>query len=312
MAKYGSHSFAITDTAGTPVMTAFHVDSMAIPANVSLTEDQSGDIFDSLIGLQSIMPNMTCTTRSVAEALSLLGFQGGCLGADPLPLAKFEQFFRPKTSCGGTGGTNLGFAATRGLYYLNTLTANRGQEATLSFTLETLSTDGSAAPVAMTESATLPTSLNTDTFVPGDPQIAGLSFPEATAVTINFNSTTTDKQPGWGSIYPTEVGIEKVRPDLRIDGVDLARLKAAGVPIDSKEATHANTLIPFRKKKNRSAFVADATQEHFSLTMSGLFYFDTIASASGNGTATNSLMLKAAREGSTAPIVASFDEAYAG
>lgn len=312
MAKYGSHSLEITDTSGTPVKTAIHVDSMAIPANVTLTEDQSGDVFDSLIGLQSIMPNMTCTTRSVAAVLELLGFQGGCLGADPLPLAKFEQFFTEKTSCGGSAGSDIAFSATRGLYYLNQMTANRGQEATLDFTLETLSTDGSTAPVTMTESATLPSPINTDTFVLGAPQIAGLSFPEATAAAISFNSSTTDKQPGWGSIYPTEVGIEKVRPDLRIDGVDLARLKSAGVPLDSKEATHANTLLPFRKKKNRGAFVADATAEHFSLTLSGMFYFDTIASASGNSTASNSLVLRAAREGSTAPIVASFDEVYAG
>lgn len=312
MAKYGSHSFQITENGSPDVLTAIHVDSMSIPGNVSLTEDQSGAIFDSLIGLQSIQPVMQVTTRSIAVVLEKLGMIGGCLGALPLTVKTFEQFYEPKTSCGGTAGTNLSFTAASGLYYLGSLTASKGQEATLSFTCDLLSSDGSVAPVVMGAGVTLPTTINTDSFALGEPTIADLAFPESTQLTVNFNSSTTQKTPGWGSIFPVEVGMEKVRPEIRIENADLDLLKAAGVPLTAREALHAETTLPFRKKLNRGTFVADATQEHFSATASGLLYFDTIANASGNSEGSNTLVLKTAKEGSTAPVVFSFDEAYAG
>lgn len=311
MAKSGTHSFAFVEPGTPDVETAITVDSLGLPANIQLTEDESGAVFDTLIGLQSISPVMSITTKSVSEALQKIGLQGGCLKSDGT-LKELIQYYESKVSCGSTAGVNLGYKAAAGYYRLGTLTASRGQEATLTIDVDTLSGDGAVAPIVQVTGATLPTTINTDSFSLGIPQVAGLSFPEATQVTLNFGVTLTDKPPGWGSIYPTDVGLQKVRPEIRIENADLDMLKAAGVPLDSKEATHANTILPFRKKKNRGAFVDDATAEHFSITASGLFYFDTIASGSGNSNASNTLVLRAVKESATAPIVFSFDEVYAG
>lgn len=312
MAKYGAHSFSIVEDGTPDVTTTLSVTQMSLPAGVSLTEDESGATYDSLIGLREVAPVMNVTTKSVAKALELFGLNGGCLGKTPLLIQDLIQYWEPKTSCGGTAGTNLSYTASAGYYRLGQLSASRGQDATVTLICDLLSSNGVLAPVVQAQSVTLPTAINTDTFVLGPPKVADITFNEATSVTIDFGVQLTAKEAGWGSIYPTDIGLLKVRPEIRIENADLDLLKAAGVPLDSKDAVHAETLIAFRKKENRGAFVADATTEHFSLTASGMFYFDTIANGSGAQQANNTLVLKTAKESTTAPIVFSFDEAYAG
>lgn len=309
MGRGATHSIAITENGTPDVVTALSVDSMNLAANVELTEDNSGSLYDELIGLKSVKPEMTFQTRSVARALQLLGLNGGCLGPSPA-LKRVDQFFEGKKTCGNPSAPNLSFGSNKGVYYLDTLNFPRGEEATVTGKIDLMSSDGTTAPCSMTNPATLPTTVNVDSYVVGPPKIANITFNEATGGSLRFGVQKDEDQVGWGSVYVTDGGIIKVRPELTIENADLALLDGSGIPLNGKDAVHAQTQISFRKKKNRAAFELDATTVHFVLTLSGYFFFDVIASGQGRSAGSNSLRLRAVKESSTAPIVMTFGVAY--
>jgi hypothetical protein len=309
MGRAATHSIAITENGTPDVVTALSVESMNLPANVELTEDNSGALYDTLIGVKSVKPEMTFTTKSIAKMLKLFGINGGCFGASPA-LKRVDQFYEGKRTCGNPSAPNISFGANKGLYYLDTLTFPRGEEATISAKCDLMSSDGTTAPVSMTNPATLPTTVNVDSYVVGPPKIADITFNEGTGGSLRFGVQKDEDQVGWGSVYVTDGGIIKVRPELTIDNADLALLDGSGIPLNGMDAVHAETQLSFRKKKNRAAFEPDDSAVHFVMTLSGYFFFDVIAGGQGRAAGSNSLRLRAAKESTTAPIVLTFAVAY--
>ena len=103
-------------------------------------------------------------------------------------------------------------------------------------------------------------------------------------------------------IWDTRAEIRSINPTITFRGIDVTQMKAAGIPIEGKAATHANTTIYLRKRAI-TGFVADGTSEHIAITGYGLAVMDDIASQSGEDNAEDSLRLECAYDGTNTPLV---------
>jgi hypothetical protein len=308
--SYGAHSVRLQTGATSLVL--LPTTASSIPANASVLQDDSGSIYDKYTSIASVSPTPQFTTKEIAAALQVLGVGGLCLSASGA-LRKVEQFFEAKSPCNQTALPNISFDTVAGLLKPVSLSASRGESATLSMELDSLSGNGTTAPVVLTESVTLPTNGDANTtptevgeFVLNSVQVAGITLADTQSAELAYGVEVADKEPALGSVFPTTATRVKVRPTLTLGGTTLNRLKDAGVPLLGKSALHADTKLWFRKRKNRAALEDLATTVHFSITLSGLLLFDTIASGSGSARASNSLRLTCIQEGSTAPLVYTF------
>lgn len=309
--EYGSHSVVIhTIDTGTAVKLG-GITSMGMPLNTEIVRDDSGSIYPTFgaISLQAPIPQFT--TKSLILALSAIPQSGICINADGShPGVKL--YGEAKGDCQeGEPASNehLSYLVDLGLMVPITLQGSRRDDATLSVELDAI-TDGTNAPFATDYGATLPTAVDASQFVIGAMRIGNVLWTDVRSFTLNFGVTRLDREPQLGGIWPERSGRRRAEATATITARDPTKLDAAAIPLTGKEATHANTIIYFKKRKNRASFEADGDLVHFKLTMAGLVRFDNPFAASGTAPAETTVTIDGVHDGTNAPLIFSFGIAY--
>jgi hypothetical protein len=311
--EYNPHSVVIhtTDT-GTAV--GFSMSQGGIPLNTVTASDDSGSFFDQSRSMVSQSPVPNWTTKSIGAALAATTPFGNCIRTDGTRPG-VDMYWEQKSSC-KSGAAALGSNAharyrfTTGLMVPISLTGNRGADCELSYEINALS-DGTNAPVAGIYNAALPASLDLSQYVIGAVKIANLLITDCRTLNLNFGIERGESLPQLGGIWPTSIAANKARPVLTFSGTDIKLLDdSTGIPLTGKTAIHADTIIYFRKRKNRGALEAAASTVHLKLTMSGLAVIDSAVSGSGTAPSEISGRVEAVYDGTNAVLVPTYNVAF--
>jgi hypothetical protein len=77
-----------------------------------------------------------------------------------------------------------------------------------------------------------------------------------------------------------------------------------------KQATHANSLIQFKKRLGYSSFVADGTSAHVALTINGGAHVTDVFTAGGNAEARQTIRVVGVHDGTNVPVLATIGTTY--
>ena len=317
MPKYTAHSIEFdfldeTGSAITPV-TIGALTSTGHPLNTETTGDDTGGIFDTARSLVSQLPEPTYTTKSIQAILQILGLTGQCFSSD-VSHPGVRLYGQVVSGCKNypASTANLRYTIPAGLIVPQTLSVDRTGDATLSFAVHAL-TDGSNAPFSGDYSGiTLPSNPISNKYGIGNFRIANILWREPTSYNLEFGITIDDKLPAIGGVWAETTGVRKSQPRLNITGQDPTMLDdTTGIPLLGGNAVHANTVIQLMKKKNGAGGYEDsASTVHFRMTMDGLVIVEDPFSTSGDGIADSTSRVEATHDGTNAPVVFAFNQAY--
>lgn len=304
MASYSSGGVVVaaTDplTAGALAATIGSITSVNIPQNVEAVPDDSGSIYDEGMAVTTHMPVAQVTTKSIAELLDVVGVAGQCfiIGVG----SGVSVFGKNRGDClndvNATDHTRYRFR--NGLLRLGTLTAARGSDATISFTVDGI-TDGTNAPMDIDHDQALPATLVKEQFEIGICKVGNVQFrPES--VSIDFGQQEQKPKSLAPVVWPERIAVRKVQPVVTLTGIDPQIIGSAGINTYGS-ATHANTTIQLVKRLSGGTYVASASLLHVVFTIAGLVIVDDPFSASGQDDATTSLRIRAIHDGTNVPIL---------
>lgn len=277
--------------------------SVDFPTNAELSGNDSGAIYEEFQAITGFSPVATLSSKCVAELISMIGLNGQCVGTGKA-ITQVDVISRKVETCQTALGStpHVRDRVTAGLLRLGSLTADRGQDATLSVILDTLTAEGNA-PVARTDGVAMVTPVVAERLTLGLCSIAGSTWPEVEGVSLDFNVSIGDKTPALGAIWADTVSVLTVRPVLTIRGRDLSKVSAALIAATSNAATHANTIIQLIRRKSGAAFEPFGNSVHTTITMAGMLVPDNLVSAAANQRATTTLRLAGAFDGTNAPVM---------
>jgi len=264
-------------------------------------EPSDAEVYNRILSLieQKIAANFT--TLCPAQHLDQLG---AGLGASINGMtAGLSLFGQSHLHAGTRAGANLhrkyNFAS--GVVFPQVLSCTHRGDAQL--TVGTvIGWNGSDYPVVITDTESIPEITTTERFTLGGVTIGGVALSQKTDVSINFGITVESE--GADSVTWNEfVSIISIEPVIDISGIDIEWFKAANIPLTGAAATHADTMIYFRKRAHGGTFVLEETAEHISITAAGLIVPDTCIDASGQGPAQCRLRFPCYYDGTNAPLI---------
>lgn len=279
------------------------ITSMSIPENIETAGDDAGLLYEYARSVINHAPVPTFTTKHIALVLDLIGLGGQCINSNPPTTPGVRLYGRRQADCKNnpSASTNAMHTITDGLMILGSLSADRGQDATISVEIHAI-TDGTNAPVVSVYNQALPTFAHAQ-YTLGESMIAGIRVPETAGVSIEFGLAISDKSPAFGSVWPDTVAARKVLPKIRPRGFDLAQIASGSLDPEGFSCTHANTIIQLIKRANKGKFVAAGTSEHIAISFDGLGTVGTRMDASGNADATQEVMIEPQHDGTNVPIL---------
>lgn len=301
MAEYTAGILSLTDNVAATANLNFT--SLDFPTNAEVTDDDAGDIYATSQSLTNYAPVATVTTKNVASILDAVGLNGQCIGSGKT-IVQADLTYRKLETCKDplSGTPHIRDRISTGLMRLGTLSAPRGQDATITTIIDAF-TDGMNAPVARTVGVANIATLISTRFTLGKLKIAGVGLVEVDDWSLDFAVSITDKTPALGSIWPDSAGVLTVRPVLTMRGRDLSRVQSGLLGMGANAATHANTLLQLIKRQNAGSFVNFATQEHIAITIAGLAVPEMLVSGSANSRAGHTIRVPAYFDGTNAPVV---------
>lgn len=308
MPEYTVGCLTVVETG--PTTTHLGLTNVDYPTNAEVSGNDSGSLYEEFYAVTGFAPVATLTSKAVTELIGMIGLNGVCVGAGK-PVTQVDVISRKMETCQTSLGStpHLRDRCTAGLLRLGSLSASRGQDATITAILDTF-TDGTNGPVARTDGVAMPTPLTVERLTLGQLAIAGVVYPEVESVSIEFGVSISEKTPALGFIWPESAGVLTVRPILTLQGRDLSKVTAALLAFTANQATHANTKIQLIRRANAGAFESFVSTVHTSITMAGLVVPDNLVSASANQRGTHTIRVMGHFDGTNAPILFNTAVAY--
>lgn len=309
MGELANHSVVIHTVDTVSAVKLGGITSTSIPLNTETVTDESGTTFNQFEAISKQSPRPEGTTKSVMAALKAMTTNGSCINTDGThPGVSFH--YEQKQLCKGStigSSDHAEYLVDSGFMSPLQLSATRGEDVTLSFAIDALTKSGNS-PLAGDYGTTLPSGIDASQFVLGHMKVAGILIPDVRSLNVDFGISLTEKTPQLAGVWPEQVGRQKVVPKATVVAKDPTYLDDAKFPLLGKAAAHADTIFYFKKRLNKSAFVDDATTEHFSLTFSGLVLVQSAISSSG--TSTGDISIEINGSGTTSPLILTPNIAY--
>ena len=264
-------------------------------------ETTGGDVYSRFLSVTSQKPGGSFSTMAIAAALN----QCALLGVDISGLTGGFSLYAQKHAEGGTRAGSLAhrqFVFNEGLVVPRTLSVDHRGDASIDYDV-VATYDGTNDPVVINDGVTLPAAAtDNERFTVGPLTIGGETIDHVRSISLDFGVEVATEGAD-SEVWDRFASIVTVKPKLTVRGIDIEWLKSSVIPLSGKAATHANTTVYLRKRDDGGTFVADATEEHISLTMAGLATIDTAMDASGSDAAEASLELMLQYDGTNNPVV---------
>lgn len=312
MSRHTIHTLRLN---GTTPLTFSALVSGGHTINYTKTGPDSGGPYNEARFLQQIENRLDFSLEAIGTILDNLSFaQANCIGSGET-YTSLAMYSRQLNACGAdgtaTGSVHRTDTAAIARLAITSLSASGNGSARINLAGYALSADGDAAAVAVAENVALLTGgITSEAFKLHAVKLANITL-DAASIT-NFTLDTGIRiTPVFGiKARPVAVVVEKTAPTITIETEDTSILQASVFPETGVLATHANTLIEFRKRDaTTGGFVANATTAHVALTAAGLVTPDQPIQASGSSRGTARIVCECTGIAGTPPITAAVDVA---
>lgn len=309
----GVVQFLCTDIAAGAAVNIGSITQLAVSTGTETLSDDSGELYDETRSIARQSPSAAWTTKALATALGTIGPAGYCISSDGSHPG-VRLFCKALGDCKSPPAATDGLLYTfgKGLVVLNSLTARRGQDATVSCSLHAI-TDGTNSPITGAyASITFPTIALTSNqqFVLGVCKVANIVLADLDEVTINFGLSMTARTPMLGSVWSDSIAVRKIQPTITFRSYNPTVLDDTRIPLAGIQGSHANTLIQLKKRLNYASFVPNATAQHITFTANGIVTVPGAFSGSGNAEGSAMLQMNCIHDGTTVPIFGSNAAVY--
>ena len=309
------HSIEIVDIGGSFFIGEFTAFSFPVQGT-TVRDVSSGDIFAKTGRLDFTSFDLNFTSAMAAEVFKKIPIGGLCIK----PAEDLVHVYAALHDCDGpvAGALHRRFTLTDGIIHLASAQCNHKEDLEVSCVMRGMSSDGVAAPVAISDVQSLPTSVqlakgqdryslhNSDKTL-----VNNVGVQDKQSINIDFGTTVTTRGAD-SQRYDSFASIDSVLPTMTIQGTNITWLDDLLLGVDGGLVAHSGAniaQIPFRRRKNASEFEADIEFKHILMTVNGIAWFDDLASGGRTDAATNSLRIDALDDGTTAPINIQVDAA---
>jgi hypothetical protein len=243
-------------------------------------------------------PKLSFSTYDLTGALDAIGLIGLGIasGANPgvvLYLQKYDSYGQAVS-----GANHRSYTMGRGVLVPRTLTADHQGDFRLQNEMVIIG-DGTNTPVALSDTATLPTITQLPgRWTLGKIVIGGITLDEFTNVSIDFGNNVTSR--GVKSLVDdTHIDQRTHEPTITITGIDPTWFAGASIPIGGIVVANATDRIYLRKRtQDGDHFVGDGTATHIALALAGLAAIDQAAQVQAVRISETTLMIKGAKDAS--------------
>jgi len=230
----------------------------------------NGVLTAQMIVRMSQRPLMSITTTAVKRVLDMISMKGKAYTA-----AACNMYFGKKDAGGAlvAGANHLQLDFNRSLWIPRTLRASQDGPAEIDVDIYAISANGTASPLTVTNSVSLPSLTAADQlFTLGPAKFNGGSL-IGTLRELSLNFGISERLiSGSGEEWPTFGSIDKYQPSVRLSCYDLTQL-ASPLTVGGLAVSSATKAF-LRAKSQEGGNVADATTSHLSWTMTTLGTID--------------------------------------
>ena len=263
--------------------------------NSEIINDQmTGVVYPKFTGIRGQKPTVDITTLQIATALGLVPIGGSNID----PLVGGVVCYLQKAKKGGSREATGHLIQTinDGMLIPVSINADHGGDVEFAFQAA-VGFDGTNEPIIPGTGA-LPADTDNERFALGPVTLESVALAGVMSVRISYGITVVQDSAD-GDVWPTFVFIDTANPTVQITCKDASVFAAAGIPLTGKAATHANTVIQFRKRAKGGAFEADGAFAHIKITTAGLAHVVNANDGDGNVT----LQVDCHDDGTNAPLV---------
>ncbi len=302
---YKAHMLKIhTEAMGGAVLLGGVLRTTAANRSRVVAETVAGSQYALHASINEIKSGFTFQTYSLKQAIDAVGFVGLSLLSSTNPGLELYEILYTDQGQIAAGAVHRKLAIKNGRLVIRRLSCSHRQDAILDLEAFAISADGSAAPVAITETIASPgTATDPARHTLGDVQVAGVAMGCVQSIDLDFG-INIDTSGCNSNIYDTQVDVPAILPMATITTKKVDVFSAANIPLIGKEATQANTFIKLRKRvKNTGSFVAAATAEHILINAAGIVEVPQPFDGTNNEDATAQVKLTALFDGTNTPFV---------
>lgn len=281
------------------------ITNVSMPVQGSPTRDvHAGKVFATSGRLDLTSVDVELTSVQMDKLINLVPVAGLCIaGGDTF------NIYASLNDCAGpaSGLVNRRYEINKGMLYWTNISCDHKGDLQGTIRIQAVY-DGTNDPVTLVSGVAKPSASN----IGDDTQrwslhdgtkttINGNAFQQKRSVSVDFNVGTTTLGAD-SEEFDSFGAIDEILPTVAINGIDPTWFDTLGLGIEGSNVTHANTVIPFRRRDG-GGFISDLDPSHIEMTVNGIAYFDQLFSASRNDAATTSVRIECLEDSSgTAPI----------
>ncbi|MFQ5414659.1 MAG: hypothetical protein ACE5E6_09400 [Phycisphaerae bacterium] len=268
------------------------------------SSDRVSPAFRSIVAQK---PRGSFTTLNIAQALTITG----ATGVDIASLANGLRFYAQKHADSGStraaGAVHRRYTMSAGLLAPRSLSANHGDDATLSY--DALAKyDGVNDPLVEVDNVSLPSGLTDERFTLAKVTLGGILLDSKVSLDVEFG-IQANSEGADSDIWDTFLDVATIVPRLTLRGVDIEWLKAANIPFAGRVGTHANTTFYLRQRLDQGTFHDPSAPKHIQFTMDGVIHIDDAFDGSPNAPAGVGVVMESRFDGTNDPLTVTVNTA---
>lgn len=289
------------------------VSNVEVPIETNFDfSDTAGLVYSEHVTVGQQIPRINTSSFNIKQLLDTIGVLGSIfeVGTTEVGAALYQAQYNDLALVSGANHRRL--RLRKAMATLGTLSCSHRGDASIDMMLHGLF-DGTNNPIIPETGQALPTlpasgGRWTLADIPLTIGNATFTVPAECATDLSLDFGIDVQSFGCDSdVYDSMLDIRTIRPTLRMTIFDIARFQESStshIPLAGVDADHAQTTLRFRKRLNGQAgFVSDATAEHITMTLNGIFAITNAHSASANDVATMQLEGNLTWDGTNAPII---------
>jgi hypothetical protein len=302
---YKAHVLKLhTDIMGSAVLIGGVLRQSATHRSRVVADTVAGSQYPLHASINEIKSGFTFQSYSLKQVIDAIGFAGlSLLSATNPGLELYEILYTDQGQI-ASGSVHRKLAIRNGRAVIRRLTCQHRQDAMIEVEAFAISSDGVAAPIAITETVASPgTATDPVRHTISSVQFAAKDLGCVQSVELDFG-INIESSGCKSNIYDTQVDVPSIQPSIMVTTKKVDIFSSTNIPITGLEATQANTFVKLRKRvKNTGTFVADATAEHIVINAAGIVEVPNPFDGSNNEDATAQVKLTALFDGTNVPFV---------
>jgi hypothetical protein len=305
MGHYKNHSITIQDTADSSAVVIGSLTQVSTPIDHEVIKDETGGkAYPDQISIVSQKPRVAFTSFDLPKIITAFGLNGRLLtAASPKLGFALHQAFYNDGGVIASGSNHRRLTLPKSFSRVNRISVSHRQNATAECEAVAIY-DGTNDPIVIEGTVAVPTlPASAGRWTLSDMEVDDISIGCKTQLDIDFGFNV-DAYGCDDEIWDSHLDVTQIHPMITITSLDPTNFADAKVLLEGLVGAHADSKLILRKRTSKQAsYVADATEEHISITFSGVILATDAHNASGNSKASSTFRIEVDYDGTNAPFV---------